>query len=96
MKKIFIIAGLLTCTGIAAQAQDAKNEEAKGKAIVQVFGNFHTGFGKENSDRGFELERSYLGYEYKLGELVEYGDTSTMFSNPADERTKAYLTGKMG
>ena len=31
-----------------------------------------------------------------LGELVEYGDTAKMFSNPADERTKAYLTGKMG
>ena len=31
-----------------------------------------------------------------LGELVEYGDTSTMFSNPSDERTKAYLTGRIG
>ena len=31
-----------------------------------------------------------------LGELVEYGDTAKMFSNPTDERTKAYLTGKMG
>jgi|GEM_PF-2075708 len=31
-----------------------------------------------------------------LGELVEYGDTATMFSNPSDERTKAYLTGRMG
>jgi phosphate transport system ATP-binding protein len=31
-----------------------------------------------------------------LGELVEYGDTETMFTNPIDERTKAYLTGKMG
>ena len=31
-----------------------------------------------------------------LGELVEYGDTATMFSTPVDERTKAYLTGKMG
>jgi phosphate transport system ATP-binding protein len=31
-----------------------------------------------------------------LGELVEYGDTETMFSNPKDERTKAYLIGKMG
>ena len=31
-----------------------------------------------------------------LGELVEYGDTETMFSNPTDERTRAYLTGKMG
>lgn len=34
MKKIFIIAGLLTCTGIAAQAQDAKNEEPKGNEYV--------------------------------------------------------------
>ena len=31
-----------------------------------------------------------------LGELVEYGDTDSLFSNPIDERTKAYLTGKMG
>ena len=31
-----------------------------------------------------------------LGELVEYGDTETLFSNPTDERTRAYLTGKMG
>ena len=31
-----------------------------------------------------------------LGELVEYDDTDAMFSSPADERTKAYLTGKMG
>lgn len=31
-----------------------------------------------------------------LGELIEYGDTETLFTHPADERTKAYLTGKMG
>lgn len=31
-----------------------------------------------------------------LGELIEYGDTESMFNNPKDERTKAYLTGKMG
>ena len=62
-----ILAGMmLACMGITAQAQDAKTEEPKGKAIVQVFGNFHTGFGAENDDRGLELERSYLGYEYKL------------------------------
>ena len=66
MKKNVILAGLLACIGITAQAQDAKTDEPKGKAIVQVFGNFHTGFGAENDDRGFELERSYLGYEYKL------------------------------
>lgn len=31
-----------------------------------------------------------------LGELIEYDDTERMFTNPKDERTKAYLTGKMG
>lgn len=31
-----------------------------------------------------------------LGELVEYGDTEQMFTNPNDERTKSYLLGKMG
>ena len=67
MKTKVILAGVLACMGITAQAQDTKVEEPKGKAIVQVFGNFHSGFGAENDDRGFELERSYLGYEYKLG-----------------------------
>ena len=66
MKKIAILAGLLTCIGINAQAQDTKTVEPKGKAIVQVFGNFHAGFGEQNDDMGFELDRSYLGYEYKL------------------------------
>ena len=67
MKKNFILVALLACIGITAQAQDTKIEEPEGKAIVQVFGNFHSGFGETRNDRGFELERSYLGYEYKLG-----------------------------
>ena len=66
MKKFVILAGLLACIGINAQAQDTKAVEPKGKAIVQVFGNFHVGFGQNNDDMGFELDRSYLGYEYKF------------------------------
>ena len=31
-----------------------------------------------------------------LGELIEYDKTEKMFHDPADERTRAYLTGKMG
>ena len=62
-----ILAGLLACIGITAQAQDAKTAEPKGRAIVQVFGNFHAGFGQQNDDRGFELDRSYFGYEYNFG-----------------------------
>lgn len=31
-----------------------------------------------------------------LGEMVEYGKTDTMFTNPKDPRTEGYLTGKFG
>jgi phosphate transport system ATP-binding protein len=31
-----------------------------------------------------------------LGELVEYGKTKNMFTNPQDKRTEEYLTGKFG
>ena len=31
-----------------------------------------------------------------LGELVEYGPTQVMFTNPKDKRTEGYLTGKFG
>lgn len=48
-------------------AKKEEKKEPKGKFIIQVFSNLHTGFGKQNDDRGFELERSYLGYEHNLG-----------------------------
>ena len=64
--KLILATLFLTFIGIATQAQEPQPSEPKGKAIVQVFANFHTGFGAENDDRGFELDRSYLGYEYQL------------------------------
>jgi phosphate transport system ATP-binding protein len=33
---------------------------------------------------------------FHLGYLVEYGDTSTIFTNPKDPRTEAYITGRIG
>ena len=97
MKKTMIMAGLLACMGITAQAQDTKSEEPQGKAIVQVFGNFHTGFGAENDDRGFELDRSYLGYEYKLGNglsvkgVMDIGKSSDV----SDYQRIAYIKNAM-
>ena len=66
MRKHVILAGLLACMGISVQAQESKQEEPKGKTIVQVFGNFNSEFDADKCNYGFELERSYLGYEYKL------------------------------
>ena len=33
---------------------------------------------------------------FLLGELVEYGDTERMFSDPVDKRTEDYITGRFG
>ena len=65
MKKFLLIA-LATCLGLSAQAQNTT--EPKGKAIVHVFGDFHSALEADSNNRGFFLERSYLGYEYKLEE----------------------------
>ena len=33
---------------------------------------------------------------FLLGDLIEYGDTERMFSQPADKRTEDYITGRFG
>ena len=33
---------------------------------------------------------------FHLGKMVEYGETSQMFTNPREERTKDYITGRYG
>ena len=33
---------------------------------------------------------------FLLGELVEYGNTETLFSTPKDKRTEDYITGRFG
>jgi len=37
----------------------------------------------------------YTAFLY-MGELVEYGPTDTIFTNPKEERTEAYVTGRFG
>ncbi|MCE2405722.1 MAG: phosphate ABC transporter ATP-binding protein, partial [Dehalococcoidia bacterium] len=34
--------------------------------------------------------------EDRAGHLVEYGQTRQIFTNPNDERTEAYITGRFG
>jgi phosphate transport system ATP-binding protein len=31
-----------------------------------------------------------------LGELIEFGQTDQIFTNPADSRTEDYITGRFG
>jgi phosphate transport system ATP-binding protein len=37
----------------------------------------------------------YTAFLY-IGELVEYGDTERLFTNPSEERTEQYITGRFG
>lgn len=42
-----------------------------GDAVITIFSDFHSGFGSSNDDRGFGLERAYIGYGYKLPQNLE-------------------------
>ena len=33
---------------------------------------------------------------FLLGQLIEYGDTTQLFSVPRDKRTEDYITGRFG
>jgi phosphate transport system ATP-binding protein len=37
----------------------------------------------------------YTAFLY-MGEMIEYGPTETIFTNPREERTEAYVTGRFG
>ena len=75
MRRKILNAILVIGIGLSSVAQvsmgDIVFDPAKGKPIIQVFGNFHTGFGSENNERGFELDRSYIGYQYSLSDNLQ-------------------------
>ena len=37
-----------------------------------------------------------LGGEDRIGHLIEFAPTKTMFTNPQDPRTEEYITGRFG
>ncbi len=68
-----VLATVLCAVCQLSQAQETKEQqEPKGKAIINIFTNLHSGFGSKNDQRGFELERSYLGYQYALPNGLEF------------------------
>ncbi len=96
MKTKIIATSVLACLCMTSQAQEVK-DEIKGKAIVQVFSNLHSGFGSTNDDRGFELDRSYLGYEYKIGKQLSIKGVMDIgkSGNVTDYQRIAYIKNAM-
>ena len=60
---ILLIANLIYQSALTAQENAT---QTNGKPIIQVFGDFHTGFGENKEELGFDLSRAYLGYQYEL------------------------------
>ena len=62
-----------------------------------MFGNFYAGFGEKSNDLGFELERSYLGYEYKLNSSLTVKDVMDIgkSSDVSDYQRIAYIKNAM-
>ena len=75
----------------------AESDQPKGKAIVQVFANFHAGFGAQENNIGFELERAYLGYEYKFkgGLSVKAVMDMGQSKDVSDNQRLAYIKNAM-
>lgn len=55
----------------APQAPEAPHAKGQGKIIATVFTDLKSGFGSVNDERGFELSRAYLGYDYKFANGLE-------------------------
>ena len=85
MKKMkFVLIAILTFMSVNVMAMDsvatekgkvenkvAESEEPKGKAIVSVFANFNMVMQNGVSKCGFQLDRSYVGYQYSLGKGLD-------------------------
>ena len=50
----------------------------------------------QQASRVSDLTAFLLAGEERMGELVEFGATRDLFTNPKDERTEAYITGRFG
>ncbi len=68
-----------------AKIEELIFELKKNYTILIVTHNMHQA-GRVSDKTGF----------FYLGELIEYGDTKQLFTNPVNERTENYITGRFG
>lgn len=63
---IFILQSLNTCF-----AQDSIPFKPEGKVIARGFLDYSTGFGDVNNQKGFDITRAFLGYNYKFTRTLQ-------------------------
>ncbi|MBR5783702.1 MAG: hypothetical protein IKY43_00875 [Bacteroidales bacterium] len=86
---------LLVCLFVVLTSNARGNQEGKhGSPIISIFTNYHTGIGVDRERGGFELERSYLGYQYQLGKGLSVKavmDVGTPKATKGDYDRLAYI-----
>jgi phosphate transport system ATP-binding protein len=50
----------------------------------------------QQASRVSDFTAFMLAEEDRIGRLVEFGRTSTIFTNPSKRRTEDYITGRFG
>ncbi len=70
-------------------------ETPKLEAVVQSLKSNYTLIFVTNKRRQAARVSDVAGFLY-CGELVEFGQTEQIFTNPKDERTENYVTGRLG
>jgi phosphate transport system ATP-binding protein len=78
-----------------ARIEDLMNELTSEYTIIIVTHNMQQAARVSHRTAFFTTEVNPLG-DRRTGVLVEYSPTETIFSNPADERTEQYVTGRFG
>src|ERR671919_809024 len=70
--------------------EDLMRELAKEYTIIIVTHNM------QQAARVSDYTAFLTADERRIGELVEFDETRTIFTNPRDQRTEAYITGRFG
>ena len=84
MKK-YIVPSVVAIASVKQTIEDLTMELKKDYTIVIVTHNM------QQAVRISDQTAFFL-----LGDLVEYGNTEEMFSQPKDQRTEDYITGRFG
>ena len=70
--------------------EDLMRELSEDYSIVIVTHNM------QQAARVSDFTAFIMGDERRVAELIEFDETRQIFTNPADERTEAYITGRFG
>ncbi len=70
--------------------EDLMRELSQDYSIVIVTHNM------QQAARVSDFTAFLMAGQERVGELIEYGESRQIFTNPKDERTEAYITGRFG